>query len=69
MIRYQRHEARDWARENMHGLANVVIPSYTRDLKALNEQGIRHDIRKVIEYGFWGTLLVSEVAITLDEYR
>ena len=38
MIRYQRHEARDWARENMHGLANVVIPSYTRDLKALTNR-------------------------------
>ena len=46
----------------------MVIPSYTNDLKGLNEAGIRHDIRKEIELGFGGTLLVSEVAITLDEY-
>jgi 4-hydroxy-tetrahydrodipicolinate synthase len=69
MIRYQKNEARQWARENMRGVANVVIPSYTLDLKRLNEKGIRFDIRKEIEYGFWGTLLVSEVAITVPEYR
>ena len=69
MVRYKKPEAREWARENMHGLCNVVIPSYTLDLKRLNEKGIRHDIRKEIEYGFWGTLLVSEVAITVEEYR
>jgi 4-hydroxy-tetrahydrodipicolinate synthase len=69
MVSYKKNEARDWARENMHGLANVVIPSYTLDMKRLSEKGIRHDIRKEIELGFWGTLLVSEVAITMDEYR
>jgi 4-hydroxy-tetrahydrodipicolinate synthase len=68
MVRYKKDEAREWARENMRGVANVVIPSYTRDLRQLNEQGIRHDIRKEIEYGFWGTLLVSEVAVTIPEY-
>ncbi len=69
MAGYKQSEAREWARENMKGVANVVIPSYTADLKGLNEAGIRHDIRLEIEYGFAGTLLVSEVAITLDEYR
>ncbi|MGE5524014.1 MAG: dihydrodipicolinate synthase family protein [Rhodospirillaceae bacterium] len=69
MVRYKKNEAREWARENMHGLANVVLPSYTTDLKRLNEKGIRHDIRRDIELGFWGTLLVSEMAITLEEYR
>ncbi|MGC2780941.1 MAG: dihydrodipicolinate synthase family protein [Bradyrhizobium sp.] len=68
MARYRKHEAREWGRENLRGVANVVIPSYTGDLKALNEKGIRHDIRKEIEFGFAGTLLVSEVAITLEEY-
>ncbi len=68
MVRYQKNEARAWAREHMRGVANVVIPSYTQDLRSLNEKGIRFDIRKEIEYGFWGTLLVSEVAITIPEY-
>jgi 4-hydroxy-tetrahydrodipicolinate synthase len=68
MVRYKKNEAREWARENMRGMCNVVIPSYSRDLRRLNEKGIRHDIRKELEYGFWGTLLVSEVAITVEEY-
>ena len=68
MVRYKKDEARAWAREHLRGVANVVIPSYTADLEHLNEKGIRHDIRKNIEHGFWGTLLVSEVAITVDEY-
>lgn len=69
MASYRKHEAREWARSHLRGVANVVIPSYTNDLEGLNEAGIRHDIRRVIELGFGGTLLVSEVAITLDEYR
>jgi 4-hydroxy-tetrahydrodipicolinate synthase len=69
MAKYKKSEAREWAITKLRGVANVVIPSYTSDLKALNEKGIRHDIRREIEYGFAGTLLVSEVNITLDEYR
>lgn len=68
MKKYQKHEARAWARENMKGCANVIIPTFTQDLGALNEKGIRHDVRKVIEFGFSGTLLVSEVPITVPEY-
>jgi len=69
MAGYRKHEARDWAREHLRGVANVVIPSYTHDLKGLNEGGIRHDIRTEIALGFAGTLLVSEVSVTLQEYR
>jgi len=69
MVSYKKNEAREWARENLRGVANVVIPSYSLDLKSLSEKGIRHDIRKEIEYGFWGTLLVSEVNVTIPEYK
>ena len=68
MANYKKGEARQWARDTMHGCANVIIPTFTADLKRLNERAIRHDVRKVIEYGFWGTLLVSEVIITVEEY-
>lgn len=68
MASYAKQEARDWAKEHMRGVANVIIPSFTRDLKDVSEQGIRHDVRKEIEYGFWGALLVSEVNITVEEY-
>jgi 4-hydroxy-tetrahydrodipicolinate synthase len=69
MARFKKSEAREWARENMHGVANVIIPSYSSDLRRLNEKGIRHDVRKEIENGFWGALLVSEVAISVEEYE
>jgi 4-hydroxy-tetrahydrodipicolinate synthase len=69
MRMYKKSEAREWAREHLKGLANVIIPSYTSDLRGLNEAAIRHDVRRCIELGFTGTLLVSEVAITLEEYR
>jgi 4-hydroxy-tetrahydrodipicolinate synthase len=65
---YTKKTARDWAWQNLKGCFNVVIPSYTSDLKGLNEKGIRHDVRLSIAHGFTGTLLVSETAITLQEY-
>jgi len=67
--RYSVSEAKDWARENFHGVCNVIIPSYTRDLQDLNEAGIRHDVRRNIELGFWGALLVSEAGTRLEEMR
>jgi 4-hydroxy-tetrahydrodipicolinate synthase len=68
MPRYTRAEAREWARAEMKGVCNVIIPSYTADLRGLNEAGIRHDVRRDIELGFRGALLVSETAVTADEY-
>lgn len=66
---YSRAEAKSWAREKFHGACNVIIPSYTSDLKALNEGAIRFDVRRNMELGFWGGLLVSEAGTTLDEMR
>jgi len=68
MADYRKSTAREWAKANMRGVANVIVASYTHDLRSLNEKGIRHDVRKEIEYEFWGTLLVSETAITVPEY-
>src|SRR5215469_12247882 len=68
MAIYKRKEARDWAWANMRGVANVVHPTFTSDLEQLNEKAIRHDVRKEIEYGFWGALLVAETATTPEEY-
>ncbi|MFC5753240.1 dihydrodipicolinate synthase family protein [Actinomadura rugatobispora] len=68
MTRYGRAEAREWARAEMKGVCNVIIPSYTADLRGLNEAGIRHDVRRDIELGFKGALMVSETALSADEY-
>jgi 4-hydroxy-tetrahydrodipicolinate synthase len=66
---YEKSEAKDWAKENLKGVCNVIIPSFKSDLSGLNEAGIRHDVRRNIELGFTGALLVSEVGITREEFR
>lgn len=45
----------------------MTIPSYSADLKRLNERGIRHDIAMSKELGFKFTLLCAEVDITPEE--
>ncbi|ATR19003.1 Dihydrodipicolinate synthase family protein (plasmid) [Roseomonas mucosa] len=68
MASYTRVEAREWARERLIGAINCTIPSFSSDLKRINERAIRHDTRLAIEHGFMGSLAVSEVSITLPEY-
>jgi 4-hydroxy-tetrahydrodipicolinate synthase len=68
MPRYTRTEARDWARERLVGAISCTIPSFTDDLRGINEAAIRHDVRLAKQHGFLGTLGVSEVSITLAEY-
>jgi dihydrodipicolinate synthase/N-acetylneuraminate lyase len=68
-VEYTKSEAKEWAREKMKGVCNVIMPSFTHDLRGLNEAGIRHDVRRCIELGFWGSLVVSECSTTPEEYR
>lgn len=67
MASYRKSEAREWAREHLVGCSGVTLPSYSRDLKKLNERGIRHDIELQKKLGFTYTLLCTEVAITAEE--
>lgn len=69
MASYSKTEAREWARETLNGVANVVVPTMTSDFKRLNEKAIRHDVELSISHGFVGTLACSEVAITVPEYE
>jgi 4-hydroxy-tetrahydrodipicolinate synthase len=68
-MQYKRAESKERAFDKWRGVCNVILPSFTADLKHLNEKAIRHDVRRNMELGFWGTLLVSECATTFDEYR
>lgn len=68
MTDFSQLQAREWARETLRGVYNVIIPSYTADLRSLNEAAIRHDVRREIELGFAGALLVAETALSADEY-
>ena len=68
-MQYSRAEAKEWASANWRGVCNVIMPSFSADLRRLNEAGIRHDVRRNIELGFWGALLVSECGTSDEEYR
>lgn len=68
MLAYNKSEARDWARAELRGVANVILPTFTNDLQGINEAAVRHDVRKEIELGFLGALMVAETATTPDEY-
>jgi 4-hydroxy-tetrahydrodipicolinate synthase len=68
MAEYRKGEAREWAKDKMRGVANTITPTFTQDLRGVNERAIRHDVRKEIEYGFWGALMVAETVTTLPEY-
>ncbi|MFO1274066.1 MAG: dihydrodipicolinate synthase family protein [Rubrivivax sp.] len=67
MPAYSRADARAWARQHLVGCSAVTIPSYSADLKRLNERAIRHDVERVVKLGYSYTLLCSEVAITAEE--
>lgn len=68
-MNYKKNEAKDWAREHMKGVCNIIMPTFTSDLRGLNEAAIRHDVRRDIELGFWGALVISECGTTKDEYK
>ncbi len=67
-MRYRKNEVKEHAQANWIGCCDVILPSFTNDLRSLNEAAIRHDVRRNIACGFWGALLVSECATTTDEY-
>ena len=51
----------------LRGTVAVTHPSYTPDFSGINENAIRHDVLKLKELGFAGSLLVAEVNVTPEE--
>jgi len=66
---YTRSESKDRAREEWVGACSVTLPSFTEDFSGLNEAGIRHDVVRAADLGFWGTLVASESGTTFEEYK
>ncbi|MHB8918047.1 MAG: dihydrodipicolinate synthase family protein [Desulfocucumaceae bacterium] len=65
----QVRELKKWAKENMKGVENLTIPSFTPDLSGLDEEGIRWDVRQSIKHGFFSTCCAAELGLTLDEAK
>ncbi len=69
MTKYASGEAREWALANLRGACGCVQPTFTNSLDRLNAEAIRFDVRREIELGISGVLLVSECGTTPDEFR
>ena len=63
-----RKDRKAWAKEHFKGFENVLMPSFTPDMKKLDEEGIRLDVRKSIEHGFFSTLCAC-IGLTDEETR
>ncbi|MFC2045715.1 dihydrodipicolinate synthase family protein [Chloroflexota bacterium] len=58
-----------WARENMKGVENELLPSFTVDLSELDEAGIRLDVQQSIKHGFFSMLCTCECGLTFEEAK
>lgn len=70
-MQYRKNEAKEWARAAYRGLDTTILPCFTPDTLALDETGIRHDMRMLVQQGFFAVTLVSggEAGTTLEEDR
>lgn len=69
MAKFATGEARAWAREHLRGVNGCVMPSFSADQDDLNEEAIRHDVRRERELGFTGFLIVGECGTTASEFE
>jgi len=77
--RVDRQDRKAWARTHFRGFENILMPSFTPDMKRLDEAGVRLDVRKSIEHGFFSSMLALETltpperkqfaAIAIDEAK
>lgn len=65
----QKSQLKRWAREHMKGVENTLFPSFTSDMKDLDEEAIRHDVRQSIAHGFFSMMCATETGLTLEESK
>lgn len=64
-----REHRKEWASEALRGIENATLPSFTPDLRQLDEEGIRWDVRAAIRHGFFSTMCACETGLTLEENK
>lgn len=64
----ERAHRKEWAREHFRGFENVLVASFTPDRKSIDEAGIRLDVRKSIEHGFFSSL-ISPAGLSHEEFK
>lgn len=69
MAKFEAGQARQWAMNELKGVAGCLQPTLRHDFSGLNERAIRHDVALAKRQGYAGMLLVTEVGTTPDEMR
>lgn len=67
MPRYVPGEAREWALEHLRGQCGCLLPTFTNDLRGVNERAVRADVAREKELGMSGVLVVAECGTTPEE--
>lgn len=62
-------EMKGWAKAHMKGVENTLFPSFTLDMKELDEEGIRWDVQQSIRHGFFSMMCATETGLTLEEAK
>ncbi|MBE7213020.1 MAG: dihydrodipicolinate synthase family protein [Gluconacetobacter diazotrophicus] len=61
-------ERKSWTRRRYRGIENLLLPSFEPDLRTLDEDALRRDVRQAIAHGCFSTLYASlghELSTTL----
>jgi 4-hydroxy-tetrahydrodipicolinate synthase len=65
----KKSELKKWAKEHFKGIENVLLPSFTPDFSALDEDGIRWDVQQSIRHGFFSMLCAVESGLSWEEAK
>jgi len=69
-LEYSKSEAKKWTKKHLKGLEAVIFPSFTPDLKDLDEEGIRYDVNHLIANGFTSAMVSPEsCGMTFEERK
>jgi len=66
-MKYQKAEAKEWAKSFYRGLEATILPSFTPDELLLDETAIRHDVRELIRHGFFSAITVNDTGTSKEE--
>ena len=65
----KKSDMKKWAKAYMKGVENTLFPSFTPDMKDLDEEGIRLDVRQSIAHGFFSMMCATETGLTIEESK
>ena len=69
-MEYTKREVKAWGKKNFKGLEVPVFPSFSPDLKELDEEGIRWDVNHIYQNGFNSVMAAPEACgLTFEERK